>query len=413
VEGSSAVVTFTGQSDPSVADVSAGFTYSYDFDNDGDFEIVDSADATAAVPAELTADGLGSFTVHGRITDKDGGFTDYTTTVNVTNVAPTVSIAVQNSGTGQNQALMLTANDASPTDQPAGFRYVINWNDGSPAQTVTGPGNGVSVAHTFAASGTYMGSVVALDKNDGQSEAATTTLTVVVPVPEPVATVEVRSDPLYPGDKLLVVTGTAGNDVIVFERKGKDGVTVWVNEQNLGTFKGVERLAAYGLAGDDLITVSGGLRLPAWLDGGDGNDVLIGGSGDDVLLGGSGSDVLIGGLGNDLLIGGEGTDLLLGLAGDDILIGGVTLYDDNDAALAAVMAEWASASSYRTRVANLNGTGSGPLFAGRHNGNVFLTSSGIDAAAEDDQAWDALTGGGGDDWVLAFTPDVVLGPGGR
>ena len=39
------------------------------------------------MPAAYLADGPGSRTVHGRITDKDGGFTDYTTTITILNVA--------------------------------------------------------------------------------------------------------------------------------------------------------------------------------------------------------------------------------------------------------------------------------------------------------------------------------------
>src|SRR5262249_48269304 len=87
-EGQSATVTFNGASDPSADDTLTGFLYSYDFDNNGSFEVSNSTQSSAAVPAQLTADGPGSFTVHGRIADKDGGFTDYTTTVTVTNVAP-------------------------------------------------------------------------------------------------------------------------------------------------------------------------------------------------------------------------------------------------------------------------------------------------------------------------------------
>jgi hypothetical protein len=45
------------------------------------------------VPPALLAEGPGSHTVRGRITDKDGGFTDYTVTFPVVNVAPTASVS--------------------------------------------------------------------------------------------------------------------------------------------------------------------------------------------------------------------------------------------------------------------------------------------------------------------------------
>ena len=58
--------------------------------------------------------------------------------------------------------------------------------------------------------------------------------------------------------------------------------------------------------------------------------------------------------------------------GRDLLIAGTTAYDGNEAALAAIMAEWTSGRDYATRIANLSGTGSGP----RDNGSVFLMASG-------------------------------------
>src|SRR5205085_3773266 len=73
--------SFNGQFDPSNADTVAGFKYSYDFDNDGVFDLVDSTSATAThvFPHE------GTFLVVGRIKDKDGGFTDYTSKATVSN----------------------------------------------------------------------------------------------------------------------------------------------------------------------------------------------------------------------------------------------------------------------------------------------------------------------------------------
>ena len=97
-EGGAANVTFSDQADPSNADTAAGFHYAYDFDNDGVFDMGDGTyagsvtDASAAVPAALLADGPDTLTVKGRILDKDGGLTDYTTTITINNVAPTVTV---------------------------------------------------------------------------------------------------------------------------------------------------------------------------------------------------------------------------------------------------------------------------------------------------------------------------------
>jgi len=77
-----ATVNFSNPYDPSSIDASA-LLYSFDFNNDGDFDdpgdIIDSELASAIVPAEYLSVGPAVVTVRGRISDKDGGFTDYTT----------------------------------------------------------------------------------------------------------------------------------------------------------------------------------------------------------------------------------------------------------------------------------------------------------------------------------------------
>jgi ELWxxDGT repeat protein/autotransporter-associated beta strand protein len=76
-------VSFTNATDPSAADQAAGFTYSYDFDNNGDFTGPGEAANIASPTRSFTFNTAGVYTVHGRITDKDGGFTDYYTSVTV------------------------------------------------------------------------------------------------------------------------------------------------------------------------------------------------------------------------------------------------------------------------------------------------------------------------------------------
>jgi ELWxxDGT repeat protein len=101
--GAAGSVSFSAQTDPSAADVSAGFKYSYDFNSDGKFEITDSTLASATVPATYLAS-VGIHTVRGRIKDKDGGFSDYTATITVT--APTLAgisgtVYADNNGNGK------------------------------------------------------------------------------------------------------------------------------------------------------------------------------------------------------------------------------------------------------------------------------------------------------------------------
>jgi hypothetical protein len=216
----------------------------------------------------------------------------------------------------------------------------------------------------------------------------------------------VQPDPL--GGTMLVVDGTANNDVIRFDRGHKDGsVMVTINGVTSGPFYPTSRIVAFGYAGDDQITASARIKMPVWIDGGSGNDFIGGGGGPNLLMGGSGNDILIGGNNRDVLIGGTGQDILLGRGGDDILISGSTSFDSNQTALAAIMSEWTSHDSYAVRVGDLTGV-TGPSFSNRLNGNVFL----VPATIQSDSGGNVLAGGGGRNLYFTSnstgTPDLVI-----
>jgi uncharacterized repeat protein (TIGR01451 family) len=88
--GSTATVSFSNPFDPSSQDTAFGFTYAFDFNKDGTFEVTGSPFSSATVPASFLST-AGDHTVRGRISDKDGGFTDSTTVVTV---QPTVDVAL-------------------------------------------------------------------------------------------------------------------------------------------------------------------------------------------------------------------------------------------------------------------------------------------------------------------------------
>jgi hypothetical protein len=216
-------------------------------------------------------------------------------------------------------------------------------------------------------------------------------------------TLSQQPNPQDPTLRDLVVTGNDGNDHIHFTSGGQE-IQAQVDGFPNGRFNATGRLVAYGVAGNNTIQVDRGITLPAWLYAGPGNDLLQGGGGNDVLVGGGGNDTLIAGKGRDLLIGGSGAAQLVGTSGDDILIAGTTAFDNNEAALDAIMAEWTSARSYADRVANLSGTGSGP----RNNGTYFLIASGPSATVFDNGAIDVLNGSSGMDWFFANLAQDLL-----
>jgi hypothetical protein len=132
--------------------------------------------------------------------------------------------------------------------------------------------------------------------------------------------------------------------------------------------------------------------------GGSGNDTLtVNGSGQAALVGNAGNDTLnANGSGRTILIGGAGADTLTaGASAQSIMIGESTSYDNNMAALDAILNEWSSGNNYQTRINNiLGGTGalSGTGFA--------LTSSTV----IQDGALDTLTGptsgGSAQNWFI-------------
>ena len=120
-------------------------------------------------------------------------------------------------------------------------------------------------------------------------------------------------------DDVITVTETATLDVVVngistqftpaqastifiFGFSGADNIQI--NSLSNGT-----ALTAYGMTGNDSLTVNAAVTQAITLNGGLGDDVLTGGSGNDPLVGGAGNDTLNGGDGNDTLTGGSGDDV--------------------------------------------------------------------------------------------------------
>jgi Ca2+-binding RTX toxin-like protein len=138
-------------------------------------------------------------------------------------------------------------------------------------------------------------------------------------------------------------------------------------------FGGVSRVAnVVGTPNADVIT------------GNAANNVLVGGAGNDIITGGGGRDILVGGQGADTLTGGPDSDLLIG---GDLTYAGTATLGFNDAALAAIMAEWGRTDiALATRIGHLKaGLGQGYLLA-------------LGTTVLDDVAFDHLT---------AYAPGVV------
>jgi hypothetical protein len=92
-EGTSFTLALTSPTDPSSADVTAGFRYAFDC-GDPNSPVLPVTYATAGTDTSITCGTTDDAvrTVKGRIFDKDDGYTTYTQTVTVVNVEPSVSL---------------------------------------------------------------------------------------------------------------------------------------------------------------------------------------------------------------------------------------------------------------------------------------------------------------------------------
>jgi Ca2+-binding RTX toxin-like protein len=132
-------------------------------------------------------------------------------------------------------------------------------------------------------------------------------------------------------DFVLTAIGSDGDDTLTISRNAAGQLFVNGVAQAGKTIANTALIRAYGLNGNDTITLdqSNGALPAAELYGGNGNDTLTGGAGGDTLFGGAdndnlrgqgGNDLLFGGAGNDVLTGGDADDQVFGEGGDDRMI---------------------------------------------------------------------------------------------
>jgi hypothetical protein len=137
--------------------------------------------------------------------------------------------------------------------------------------------------------------------------------------------------------RIIQVVGITPVNVPAFVDGGPGDDKIYGGNARDSLYGGPGRDELHGTRGGD--TLFGGFGDDA-LDGGDGNDLLHGNAGNDRLNGGAGDDQLLGGdgddilgvsgtmlplmqePGNDLLVGGPGNDAMAGGEGADRILGG-------------------------------------------------------------------------------------------
>ncbi|HYR83883.1 MAG TPA: PKD domain-containing protein [Terriglobia bacterium] len=162
-----AITLNSSVTDPSGVDTAAGFTYSWIVTKNSVQFALGTGPSLTFTPTDS-----GPYAVSLSVTDKDGGTGTTSGTVTIANVAPTPSIGGPASGVvGTPISLTGSATDPSSVDTAAGFTFA--WSvtkNGSPFTT----GTGSAFSFTPDASGSYVATLTASDKDAGAGTASKT-----------------------------------------------------------------------------------------------------------------------------------------------------------------------------------------------------------------------------------------------
>jgi hypothetical protein len=374
-----------------------------------------------------------NYTILVSVADDDTGADSESAVVTVVNAAPQI-VSVATDATfaapadeGELVTLVATFTDAGLLDTHSAQ---IDWGDGtSTSGSVSSAAGTVTGSHSYAVGGVYAVMLTLTDDDTGQ--AAGTTIAVVIGVGlnhgvlQIVGTHGIDDVNVFPGggndDPTLNVVGGLGNTQTQVQ-------TTFTANTRLFQVADIQHIEVYLGNGNDRIDLAHKFAIDAVIDagGGDdwvraalGDDTLLGGDGNDHLEGDGGDDYLAGGVGHDELDGGDGADILLGGVGDDslygqlgldltiggqgqdsihggqdgdIVIGSFTVYDDDRAALEAILDEWNSGADYLVRIAKLR-AGTGPVL----NGIRLLAG----VTVQDDNVRDTIWGNSALDWFFA------------
>jgi Ca2+-binding RTX toxin-like protein len=192
------------------------------------------------------------------------------------------------------------------------------------------------------------------------------------------------------------LTGGVGNDILAFGAgasvSGKIDGGAGTNTLDYSAYTSsvhvnLQTLAATGTAGiRNIQNVTGS---------------AVGG---DILVGDGNNNVLTENAGNNLVIGGGAGDTLVGGSGSDILIAGRTIYDQNTAALDALLAAWGnSALTYSQRVQQLLSGVSYVDGTGAHTATLVADQTVLPSGS----GASTLKGGAGLDWFFDSAADTI------
>jgi PKD repeat protein len=278
--GAPSGLTLTGSgSSPS----GLALTYEWDLNYDG---VTFHPMATgASVPfSAVGLDGPSTRTVALRVTDSSNGSTIATATVSILNVPPTLSASGDAQVfTGSTYTLNLASSDPGLDTISS---WTINWGDGGPAQLVSG--NPASITHSYSKAGHYTITTGATDEDGSYTGPSQNVTAIAAPALAADGTLNVEGSDAADTIDVSLVPGASPQPLLLVT---VDGLT------RSFAAAAVQRISLQARAGDDTVTLGGGVPIAGTIDLGDGNDSLtIGtpasGSGPLFVFGGNGDDAL-------------------------------------------------------------------------------------------------------------------------
>jgi hypothetical protein len=161
-EGGTATLAFTNPSSISPAATQAGFHYTYALTPTA--LATTYASATDGATKQIMFSDPGTYTVYGRVFDKDGGYTQYTATVTVNNVAPNVTAPANQTFTQGISSSVSLGSFSDPGVNDGPWTVTVTWGDTTSSTFTTTTQGALSFAHTYANIGTYTITVTVTDK---------------------------------------------------------------------------------------------------------------------------------------------------------------------------------------------------------------------------------------------------------
>ena len=235
----------------------------------------------------------------------------------------------------------------------------------------------------------------------------------------PASGIRVVADPVLTGKQDLVIQGTSGNDVVTVAPGKVAGTYQAALNGPALSFTGVTgRILAFGLGGNDNISLSSTVKLPALLVVGNGNNTLLGGAGNDTILAGSGSNKIDGGLGVNTLVESGNVDFKL-VGGTTKINGTLTKGTSTDTlvlnhiqqvqlSLIGPDSHKIDGSGFAGLETLMGGTGNDTLIAGIGN-DVLVGGSGNDVLMGGTGKNLLIAGGGADNVVGGTNQDLIIG----